>query len=110
MKITNLKIENYKSLKDIDVKLSNFTCIIGENNAGKSTFIQTLLLFLEGKKLKEENFYDSSKDILITVLFEDITENDLKILQESHRERLKKYIKEDGTLSLARRYSCIDYK
>jgi len=109
MKITNLKIKNYKSLKDINVKLSNFTCIIGENNAGKSTFIQTLLLFLKGNKLKEENFYDSSKDILITVIFEGITADDLEILEESHRDKLKKYIKEDGTLKLARRYSHIDY-
>jgi predicted ATP-dependent endonuclease of OLD family len=108
MTITNLKIENYKSLKNVEVKVSDFTCIIGENNAGKSTFIEALLLFIKGNKLKKEVFYDTSKDILITVTFEHIIDSDLEVLEEIHREKLQKYIV-DGKLKLARRYCHKEY-
>ena len=108
MLFTSIKVENYKSLKEVEVKISDFTCIIGENNAGKSTFIQALLLFIKGNKLKKDDFYDINKDILITVTLENISDEDLQRLEETHRKKLEKYIIDDK-LKLARRYSHIDY-
>ena len=108
MLFTSIKIENYKSLKEVEVKISDFTCIIGENNAGKSTFIQALLLFIKGNKLKKDDFFDPVKDILITVTIENISQSDLDRLEETHRKKLEKYII-DGKLKLARRYSHNDY-
>jgi predicted ATP-dependent endonuclease of OLD family len=105
MTISNISVTNFKGLKDIDVPLSQFSCIIGENNAGKSTFMQALLLFLKGNKLSpNDDYYDNSKDVLITVEFCNISEDELEALGEGHREKLEKYIK-DGKLILARRYS-----
>lgn len=105
MLISNIKVENYKGLKDIEVPLSNFTCIIGENNAGKSSFMQALLLLVKGTKLSpKDDFYDPTKDVLITVEFSGIRDEDLDSLGEGHREKLDKYI-DNGKLQLARRYS-----
>jgi len=113
MKFTKLVVENFKSLKNVNTPLSTFTCIVGENNSGKSTFIQSLLLFIKGTKLKQDDFYDISKDILITVTINDISTADLAVLGDIHKEKLEKFIitKEDGTneLKLARRYSHDDY-
>jgi len=108
MLFTSIKVENYKSLKEVEVKISDFTCIIGENNAGKSTFIQALLLFIKGNKLKKDDFYNINKDILITVTLENISDEDLQRLEGTHRKKLEKYIIDDK-LKLARRYSHIDY-
>jgi predicted ATPase len=47
MKIDSVKVKNFKSLKDIDIKLNNLTLITGVNSSGKSSFIQSLLLFKE---------------------------------------------------------------
>jgi predicted ATP-dependent endonuclease of OLD family len=103
--ISNISVTNFKGLKDINVPLSKFSCIIGENNAGKSTFMQALLLFLKGNKLSpNDDYYDSTKDVLITVEFSNIFEDELARLGEGHREKLEKYI-ENGKLILARRYS-----
>ncbi len=44
MKIERIKIENFKSLRSIDIALSNLTLITGVNSSGKSSVIQTLLL------------------------------------------------------------------
>jgi predicted ATPase len=45
MKIDSVKIKNFKSLKDVDIKLNNLTLITGINSSGKSSFIQSLLFF-----------------------------------------------------------------
>ncbi|QKF59080.1 ATP-dependent nuclease [Aliarcobacter lanthieri] len=109
----NIKVENFKGLKDISSPLSKFTCIIGENNAGKSTFIQALLLFIKGTKLTKEDFFDTSKDILISVEIDNIREKDLELIDETHREKFKSNILFDadgkGSIKLARRYSKTDY-
>ncbi len=47
MKIDKVAIKNFKSLKDIELKLSNLTLITGVNSSGKSSFIQSLLVFKE---------------------------------------------------------------
>lgn len=51
--ITELKIKNFKSHKDTDLKLSNLTVLTGINGSGKTSFIQSLLLlrqsFMKGR-------------------------------------------------------------
>ena len=103
MKLTDVKIENFKGLKCCEAKIADFTCIIGKNNAGKSTFLQALQLFISGSSLSEKDFYDPDQDILITVILGDITEEDLEKISE-HRDRIEPYIVEHQ-LKLARRYS-----
>jgi len=60
MKIDRVQIKNFKSLRDIDIKLSNLTLITGINSTGKSTFIQALLLL----KQNEDKFYIQNKRTL----------------------------------------------
>ncbi len=40
--LTKIHIENFKSLVNVDITLSKFTCLIGLNGAGKSTLLQAL--------------------------------------------------------------------
>ncbi|VVH66716.1 hypothetical protein BSPLISOX_1982, partial [uncultured Gammaproteobacteria bacterium] len=47
MQINRIKIKNFKSLKNVDVRLNNLTLITGVNSSGKSSFIQSLLFFRE---------------------------------------------------------------
>lgn len=44
MKISRLKIQNFRNIKNIDVQLSNVVALIGENNSGKSNFLYALTL------------------------------------------------------------------
>ena len=58
MIIDNIKVKNFKSLKNVDIKLNNFTLISGVNSSGKSSLIQSLLLFKQNLEiiLLEEQF------------------------------------------------------
>ncbi|WP_151900488.1 AAA family ATPase [Sulfurimonas hydrogeniphila] len=49
MKIDNVKIQNFKSLKNVDIELANITLLTGVNSCGKSSFIQTLLLLKQNE-------------------------------------------------------------
>ena len=40
MAITNIKVSNFKSFKDLDLNLGPFNVVIGANAAGKSNFVE----------------------------------------------------------------------
>ncbi len=54
--ITDLFIQNFKSLKEVDLQLSNLNILTGLNGSGKSSIIQTLLLLRQNI-----NYLDESK-------------------------------------------------
>ncbi|ULA67011.1 MAG: AAA15 domain-containing protein [Nitrospira sp.] len=103
MKLTSLSITNYRALRDVAIPLSSFGCLIGENNSGKSSFLQALSLFFSGTKLAASHFFDDSKPIRIAVTFEDIGDANLARLAAEHRTRVAGIVK-NGRLVLVRAY------
>jgi len=99
MKMTRLRIENYKGLREIDIPLSRFVCLIGGNNTGKSSVLQALSLFFSGSSLPRTHYFDAEKPIRVEVLCNDITDGDINRLAEEHRARIKGIVK-DGALTL----------
>lgn len=104
MKLTHLAVQNYKGLLNTECQLSDFVCAIGENNAGKSSLLQALLLFVNGTKLSRAEFYDPDADILITVTLGGVTEDALSSLTDDQRTKIQPFVSQE-TLILARRYS-----
>lgn len=103
MRLAQLSITNYKALRDVTIPLSHFGCLIGENNSGKSSFLQALSLFFSGSKLAAIHFFDESQPIRIAMTFEEISDADLARLVEEHRTRVARIIK-NGRLVLVRVY------
>jgi putative ATP-dependent endonuclease of OLD family len=103
-RVTHLSVQNFKGLREISVPLSRFVCLIGENNAGKSSFLQALLLFVDGKKLESSLYFDPNLPVLISVRFENVSESDLDlIVNEEHRSRFREMLVGDA-ITLVRRY------
>ena len=88
MRMTKLTISNYRALRDVSIPLSHFGCLIGENNSGKSSFLQALSLFFSGSKLDSINYFDESQPIRIEIVFEDIGDADLARLAKEHRTKV----------------------
>src|SRR6266436_4030108 len=103
MRLAELSITNYKALKEVTIPLSRFGCLIGENNSGKSSFLQALSLFFSGTKLAASHFFDESQPIRIAVTFKDIDEADLARLAEEHRTRVAGIVK-NNRIVLVRAY------
>jgi predicted ATPase len=88
MKIDEVKVKNFKSLKDVDLKLSNLTLITGVNSSGKSTFIQSLLLLkqnqetlktISNSKIFEKSYAAKEQDKALLDAYNKILEDTKKL-------------------------------
>lgn len=84
MNINKIEIKNYKSLKEVDINLSNLNLITGVNSSGKSSFIQALLLL----KQNEDKFYISRKKKPVNINGEYIKLGNKKdiLFEEAYKE------------------------
>jgi len=65
MKLKELTIKNFRSIKEIEVfKPSSMQALLGENNVGKSNILTSIDTFLSARSggVKPENFNDISKE------------------------------------------------
>lgn len=104
MRLAHIKIDNFRGLSRVDIRLSRFGCLIGENNAGKSSVFQALNIFLRSAAVTEADFLDPARPVRIQLTFTEIREADLQRLEESHRSRIEPEVS-DGRLTLARTYT-----
>ena len=84
MRISQVKVENFRSLKNVSVKFDPYTCLVGPNGSGKSAVIKCLNLFfhqgpegLESRhKITAEDFHlkDTSKPITLRIVFTDLSD------------------------------------
>lgn len=58
MKLTNVSLENFKALKDVDVEFGKFTILTGLNSVGKTTLFQSLALMKQSIERGEVIFND----------------------------------------------------
>ncbi len=101
MLLKRIKIENFRGLRNLDIPLSPFVCLIGENNAGKSSVLQAVLVFLNGGTLARTHYFDETKEIRIEIEFADITATDLLRLADEHRSKISAILPNNG-LALVR--------
>lgn len=95
--LKQVKIENFKSVKKVDVKVGRFNVIIGENGAGKSNFLEALAVYsaIETEKFDHEFLANrgirySQPKLLVSLFDEDhnhfsieVTEKDSNTIQKA---------------------------
>ena len=81
MRLTRVRIQNYRSIKDAKVSLSALCALIGGNNSGKSNVLKAINLVLGDRwpsvrSLEDKDFhgYDETKDIVIGLWFDEARE------------------------------------
>jgi putative ATP-dependent endonuclease of OLD family len=68
MRVTRLRVNNFRNLADLDLTLIPGTVIVGENRAGKSNLVHALRLVLDpqmsytDQQLSREDFWDGLSD------------------------------------------------
>lgn len=95
MRLTQLKITNFRAYREETMKFGNYTCLVGPNGAGKSTALTALRVFFRDTAdtatdlqiLSEEDFNNRNtrEEIVITVTFEDLSDEAQKDLQHYYR-------------------------
>jgi len=56
MKLTRIRIHNFRSIIDADIEAHDFLVLVGANNAGKSNIINALRCFYDDLKFTEDDF------------------------------------------------------
>lgn len=87
MRIVEIEVNNFRSLRAVKMPLDELTVLIGRNGAGKSSLLQALDLFFNpNAKYSEEDFYnrDTSKPIRIAIKF--------RLENDKEREEFQKYV------------------
>ena len=97
MKLTEIRIENFRSFKDETIRLDDYTCLVGPNGTGKSAVLTALNVFFRNNAdaatnvltLGQEDFHYKHTDepVKITLTFEN--------LSEPAREDFKHYYRSD---------------
>ena len=81
MKISYLRIQNFKSIRDLEInELENALILVGKNNTGKTNVIDAILTATGNHIPKTTEFLDPQKSIDITLSVE-FTEEDLLYYQ-----------------------------
>jgi len=96
MKLTELKIENFRSFKDKTIRFDDYTCFVGANSTGKSNILTALNIFFQHQTpavtnisvLTEEDFHHKNKKspVRITVTFESLSEDAQKEFELYYRQ------------------------
>lgn len=102
--IKKLEIENFRSIKKESIKFwKNKTVFVWKNGSWKTNILKALEKLINSKKIKEKDFFDKNKKLLLSVIisFEE-KEIEIKIESEFKQSKIhtlsKKLNKEDQIL------------
>ena len=58
MKLREISIKNFRGLVDVTIPIDDFTVIVGENNAGKTSLLDALRICLNAKNNRKSPHFD----------------------------------------------------
>jgi predicted ATP-dependent endonuclease of OLD family len=96
MKLTELKIENFRSFKNQSIRLDDYTCLVGPNGSGKSVVLMALNVFFRENAstvtdvltLSEEDFHhrNTKEPVKVTLTFENLSEEAQEDFKHYYRQ------------------------
>jgi putative ATP-dependent endonuclease of OLD family len=99
--ISKIHIENFKSIRNQEFELSNFTPLVGYNNAGKSNILEAIKWVLRKSSLSTSYFNNIAQPITIVAKIDGITDDILDNIEQTHRARIEPFLQNE-TLTIKR--------
>ena len=93
--ISKIHIENFKSIKNQEFELSNFTPLVGYNNAGKSNILEAIKWVLRKTSLNSSCFNNQTQQIVVIATIEGISIDILDNIDQSHRARIEPFLQNE---------------
>lgn len=121
MKLTTLKLRNFRNYKELtEIRIDDLSCIIGKNDIGKSTILESLNSFFNDDIEKTDLSVNADNDLIeITCIFEDFKEKIIldssvetslqneSLLNQDNLLEIKKTFKIGATISKATYIVCL---
>lgn len=96
--LTEITIENFKSIIKEEFDLSSYTPLVGYNNAGKTNILEGIKWVLQKKTLKGTDFNNPNNPVIITTKIDGINEDLLDNLNAAHRNRIEPFLDSENLL------------
>ncbi len=100
MKIKEVAIHNFRSIKDLTFRLNDYSLLIGPNNSGKTNIIDALRIFYEKEKFDSEDipkFETDDQESWIEIDFQLTNEEFLNLKDDYKRDsnslKVRKYLR-----------------
>jgi putative ATP-dependent endonuclease of the OLD family len=102
MKISRVLVRNFRSIKQADISLADFSIFVGQNNHGKTNLFESIEWFYNAKSSTEDLFFDknTSEPIEVELIYTDVSEEDIeKLSTETNKTKIRSLL--DGETSFA---------
>jgi len=103
MKISEIKISNWRSIKDVNVTFQDLMIFIGQNNHGKSNVLNAILFFFGEIKPQDLDFNENSSELYVEIIFDDLVESELstfaKYVTADQKIKVRRTATKDGSLT-----------
>jgi putative ATP-dependent endonuclease of the OLD family len=94
-RLVEVTVRNYRSIKEWTFPLSDFTPLVGYNNAGKSNLLGAIAWFLRPVALQETDFYDKGNRIVVEGKVEGVNAGVLDGLDQKHRKKVEPFVENE---------------
>lgn len=94
--LSEIEIRNYKSIRDQKFEFSEFTPLIGYNNAGKSNLLEAIKWLLRKTALRDSSFYNLTIAVEMEGKISGISAALLAQLPENHRTSIQPFLSDDS--------------
>jgi putative ATP-dependent endonuclease of OLD family len=97
MRVTHVRIHNYRSIHDVALDTSELMVLLGPNNHGKSNILRAIEFSLStSAKVERDDFFafrdDNDQELWVEVTFAGLTEQE--------RRTFTKYVRSDGSVKI----------
>ncbi|NYT35809.1 ATP-dependent endonuclease [Allopusillimonas soli] len=99
--ISEVRIQNFKSISDGLFPLSHYTPLVGYNNAGKTNIIRAIGWVIKRSSLPIDDFHHADQPIIVEAEISGITGEVLDAIGNAHRGRIEPLIV-DGRIRMRR--------
>ncbi|MBC3875520.1 ATP-dependent nuclease [Undibacterium flavidum] len=95
MKITNIVIKNFRSLKEVEFQPSGFNVLVGRNNHGKSNIFEAIEWFYSGKGELSELRYvgaEPGEEVIVEITFSGVQTDIAYISNVDNQQKIRNII------------------
>lgn len=107
MKITRIKIENFRSIESAEIFLSEFNVFVGQNNHGKTNFFEAIDWFYNGSGDVNQIAFrrEVERDVVVEIEFDGVQAGIESVKNEKNKEAFRKFADGRDVLKVTRRKS-----
>lgn len=99
--LSSVRIQNYRSIRDHEFPLSEFSALVGYNNAGKTNILEAVNWLAKKSSLDSTCFGNTTEPIIVTATVSGIDEGVLDALGATHRPKIEPLVA-DGKILIRR--------